>query len=471
MPCNDIQTTKNTSLLMKVSLRILLTLLLIFNFSPNKGWISSATFSKSEILTNQEQIELNRILSVEKIIRIDSLLNAYEANNAYSGNILVAIGGSVVIERSMGYADPIHRQTCTTSMVYQLASVSKQFTAAAIMLLKADGRLDFSDKVTKYLPELPYKSVTISQLLHHTGGMPNYMFLVDKYWNKEYPPDNEDIIALMARYKLPEFFRPGYRYDYSNTGYMLLATIVQRISGLSLNQFLQRRVFEPLGMSNTHVYSSADTGTHKHHIVGYRPLKRGYASIPETLNDGPVGDKGVCSTLGDLFIWDRALYDGFPLSMEMLEEAFTPVMADNGRQVDYGYGFRIKEANGEKAIYHNGVWEGFRTNFHRYPAHQHTIIALNNTSTRVNHQLVNHIETILYGGNSDDPTKLLVYLAIEEGSDMALETFISLSAEKRHSEVDFSKINTAAGYLASTGKIHKAAELHKFSEVAMKLNH
>ena len=467
MPCNLNINSKNTSSLMKVSLRITLILLLIISFSFDDSWISSATFSKSEILTNQEQVELNRILSHEKILQIDSLLDAYEAQNSYHGNILVAIDGAVVAERAMGYADPIHRTPCNTSMVYQLASVSKQFTAAAIMLLKADGRLDFSDKVTKYIPELPYKSVAISHLLHHTGGMPNYMFLVDKYWNKNYPPDNEDIIALMARYKLPEFFRAGYKYDYSNTGYMLLATVVQRISGLSLNQFLQRRIFGPLEMNDTHVYSSADTGEHKHHIIGFRPLKRGYASIPETLNDGPVGDKGVCSTLADLFIWDRALYDGFQLSSELVEEAFTPVVAANGKQVDYGYGFRIKQVNGDKAIYHNGVWEGFRTNFHRYPTHRNTIIALNNTSIRSNHQLVNQIETILFGGNSNDPTKLLVYLTIEEGFDQAFETFLSLSTEEKESSVDFQKIIQAAGYLASTGKIHKAAELSKLIEKAI----
>ncbi|HAH60088.1 MAG TPA: hypothetical protein DCL86_18305 [Bacteroidales bacterium] len=203
---------------MKVSLRITLTLLLVLSFSFDNNWISSATFSKSEILTNQDQIELNRILSHEKIIQIDSLLNKYESQNNFHGNILVAIDGAVVAERAMGYADPIRRTPCNTSMVYQLASVSKQFTAAAIMLLKADGRLDFSDKITKYIPEIPYNSVTISHLLHHTGGMPNYMYLVDKYWNENYPPDNEDVINLMARYKLPVFFRAGYRYNYSNTG-------------------------------------------------------------------------------------------------------------------------------------------------------------------------------------------------------------------------------------------------------------
>lgn len=456
---------------MKVSLRIALTLLLIFTFSFDKSWISSANFNKSEILTSQEQLELNRILSHEKIIKIDSLLDIYEAGNNFHGNILVAIDGAVVVERSMGYADPVHRTHCNTSMIYQLASVSKQFTAAAIMLLKSDGRLDFSDKVVKYIPELPYKSVTISQLLHHTGGMPNYMYLVDKYWNKDYPPDNEDIIALMARYKLPEFFRAGYKYDYSNTGYMLLATVVQRISGLSLNQFLQRRIFEPLGMDNTYVYSSADTCIDKHHITGFRPLRRGYASIPETLNDGPVGDKGVCSTVADLFIWDRALYDEFPFSARLLEEAFTPIVAANGRQVDYGYGFRIKEVNGDKAIYHNGVWEGFRTNFHRYPAQQNTIIAMNNTSIRNNHRLVSQIETILYGDNANDPTKLLVYLAIEEGCDEAFESFLSLSPEERDSAVNFQKLNLAASYLVSTGKIHKAAELSKLTEKVIAAGH
>ncbi|GAB1405006.1 hypothetical protein MASR1M74_21850 [Lentimicrobium sp.] len=469
MPCDTHFNYINNAFNMRIPLRITLTLLLIVSFSLDKGYISSATFSKSEILTNQEQAELSRILSYDKIQRIDSLLNEYDATNQYHGNILVAIDGAVVAERAMGYADPVMRTPCNSSMVYQLASVSKQFTAAAIMLLKADGRINFSEKVSTYIPELPYKSVTIAHLLHHTGGVPNYMYLVDRYWNKDYPPDNEDVVALMAKYKLPEFFKAGYRYDYSNTGYMLLATIVQRVSGLSLNEFLQRRIFRPLGMNDTYVYSSADENGQKCHLMGYRPVRRGYVSIPETLNDGPVGDKGVCSTLKDLFIWDRALYEGFPFSAELLEEAFSPIRSSNGRQVEYGYGFRIKQVNGEKAVYHNGVWEGFRTNFHRYPSQGNTIIALNNTSTRTNHHLVSQIEEILSGVNTDDPTRLLVYLTIEEGFDQAFDTFLSFPAEQRMSSVDFGKIILAAGYLASTGKVHKAAELNMLSEKARAL--
>ncbi|HCT69807.1 MAG TPA: serine hydrolase, partial [Bacteroidales bacterium] len=174
------------------------------------------------------------------------------------------------------------------------------------MLLKSDGRLDFDDKVADYIPELPYPGVRISHLLHHTGGLPNYMYLIDKYWSKNYPPDTEDVIAMLERYRLPAFFKPGSRYDYSNTGYVVLAALVERITGMSLNEFLQRRVFIPLGMKNTYVYRSADSNLVKRHIDGFRALKSGYLRIQESKSNGPVGDKGVCSTLEDLYIWDQA---------------------------------------------------------------------------------------------------------------------------------------------------------------------
>ncbi len=454
---------------MKHLFRLLLIFALICGLSGNESWISSANFNKSEVLTDQENLDLCKIFASEKIARIDSLINDYSSKNSFNGNILVALNGFNVYQRSVGYSDPIKKVSSKPESVYQLASVSKQFTAAAIMLLQSDGKLSFDDFLTKYIPELPYRNVTIRQLLHHVGGLPNYMYLTDKYWDNSRPPNNEDVIGLMARYKLPVFFQPGTRYDYSNTGYVMLATIVQRVSGMSLNDFLQHRVFRPLGMTSTFVYSSADTSIKRRQTDGFRASRSGYIRIMDTENNGPVGDKGVCTTTGDLFKWDRALYMGSPINQALLDEAFAPIMTPSGKEIPYGFGFRIRECNGCKVIYHNGLWEGARTNFHRYLDSQNTIIVLNNTSTRINHELVKQIESIINGNENAVYTETLAKMAIEEGVDPAIEFYNHILDIDSDVIVNFDKIDSVARYLLQSGKPEKASQLEKMSNVCREL--
>jgi len=456
--------------LKKILLRATLIFLLVVGFSAFDSRIASANFSESEILTEQEFLEMFKILSADKIAGLDSLLSDFSARTRFSGNVLVALNGHSVFERSIGMADPITKKIVKAETIFQLASVSKQFTAAAIMLLKSDGRLGFDDLLVKYIPELPYNDVTLRQLLHHVAGLPNYMYLTDNFWDKDYPPDNEDVVELMARYKLPVFFRPGARYDYSNTGYVMLATVVERVSGLSLDEFLQRRLFRPLGMKSTYIYTTADTAGKKRHIDGFRAMRSGYARILDTRNNGPVGDKGVCSTTGDMFKWDRALYKGSPISPELLEEAFTAVTTTSGKEVPYGYGFRIRDLNGSKVVYHNGLWEGARTNFHRYLSNQNTIIVLNNTSTRANHELVHLIETYIGGYAAGNPTEMLANLAIEEGVESAFAVYDEIKHNNPETEVDFRKMIAVATYLQKIGKTEKASQLEEFCSLALKEN-
>ncbi|MCO5265097.1 MAG: beta-lactamase family protein [Lentimicrobium sp.] len=453
---------------MKILLRAVFILFFVAGFSAYDSRISSANFNENEILTENESLDIFKILSADKIFRLDSLINDFSIRTRFNGNILVALNGHNIFERSVGYADPITKSFSKPETIYQLASVSKQFTAAAIMLLKSDGRLSFDDLITKYLPELPYKDITIKHLLHHMGGLPNYMYLTDNYWKKETPPDNEDVVELMASHNLPVFFKPGSRYDYSNTGYVMLATIVQRITGLSLNEFLQRRIFSPLGMRSTYVFSTADSSMQKRHIDGFRALRSGYARIADTRNNGPVGDKGVCSTTGDMFKWDRALYTDFPIKHEILEEAFSESETNSGKIVPYGFGFRIRELNEGKVIYHNGLWEGARTNFHRYIQQQNTIIVLNNTSIRTNHELVRLIEATIGPAVDNNPTETIARLAMEEGAVSAHEFYDELQQEHPELRVNFRSIMEVAAYLHKVGKTNKASQLEEFCTEALK---
>ena len=442
---------------MKILPKLLLVFMLVFFTTGNANRISSANNSESEILTRNQSLQLSKILDSRLLHQLDSITDVYASRKGFSGNVLVAIDGLNVFEKSLSYADPISKRPLQTSSIFQLASVSKQFTAAAILLLKTDDQIDLDDDLSKYIPELPYQKITIRHLLHHMSGLPNYMFLVDKYWDKAKAPTNEEVIGLMAKHKLPAFFKPGLKYDYSNTGYVILASVVERVSGMSLNTFLQRRLFGPLGMKNTFVYSSADTSVMHRQEEGYRPLKSGYARIGETKNNGAVGDKGVCSTTGDLFLWDQALYAGSPIPFYLIQEAFLPSKTNAGKEVAYGYGFRLKVENEKPVNYHNGVWEGFRTNFHRFPTSRNTIIVLNNTSTRLNHQLVRDIDSLINNQPSKDFTKMLVNIVLEEGVAKATEAMEEIRIMHKDATFNPTAILEVASFMEKSGKPEAAS--------------
>lgn len=183
--------------------------------------------------------------------------------------------------------------------------------------------------------------------------------------------------------------------------------------------------------------------------------------IMETKSNGPVGDKGVCSTIEDLYIWDQALYSGFPLSEELLDEAFSPVRTLSGKEVPYGYGFRLRTYNDEKVVYHNGVWEGFRSNFHRYPESRSTIIVLNNTSTRMNHELVSQIESIIHNYPVEDITRAMAGLALEKGCEEAYDFYLFLEDTGQSEQVDIERLAVVSAFMEQTGKPAKAGEINR----------
>jgi CubicO group peptidase (beta-lactamase class C family) len=453
---------------MKHIYRILVISILVVGFSPFDNRIASANFNESEILTDLESHELSSLIASSTIYKIDSLVNKFHTQQRFSGNILVALAGQEIFSRSVGYQDPLKKETLAKNNIFQLASVSKQFTATAIMLLSLDGKVEFEEMVTKYIPEFPYKGISLNHLLHHTSGLPNYMYLVDKYWKSPNSPNNDDVIKLLAKYKLPVFFQPGSRYDYSNTGYVILATVVQRVSGVSLNSFLQDRIFKPLGMNNTYVFSSADSTCRRMHIDGFKALKRGYIRYQTSHNDGPVGDKGICSTIEDMFKWDRALYQESIITKEMLDLAFMPAKDKLGRDIPYGYGFRLKQsADGERVIYHNGIWQGFRTNFHRYIESGNTIIVLNNTSIRSNHELVSKIENILANSKEVLETAKITQIVLNEGVESAKEYYLGLTDADPFFNLNVRKLMDAADFMSSIGKEKKAEEIRELCNSLM----
>ncbi len=321
---------------------------------------------------------------------LDSLFSQLNKEGKFFGNVLIAEGGTVIYQQSFGKADMVAGNDLNAESMFELASVSKQFTAMGIMLLKKQGKLDYSDSLRKFFPELPYSNITIRHLLNHTSGLPDYMDQFNLYWDSTRIATNKDMISLLAQYKPPVLFAPGEKWEYSNTGYALLASIIEKASGKSFGDYLEENIFIPLGMKRTMVYRRRyEKKVVDNYAFGYvyDTRKKKYVlpdDLPETATlvhtlDGISGDGTVNATTGDLLKWDRALKTEKLVRKAMMEEAFTDAPLNNGKTYNYGFGWFIgKLSNGSKMLNHSGGWPGYNIFIERHPVADKTIIILRN---------------------------------------------------------------------------------------------
>jgi len=311
--------------------------------------------------------------------KLDSLLKRINKRQDFHGSILVAKNNKIVYNNHVGYEDFRTKEAINNSSIFQLASVSKQFTAAAIMVLYEKNLIKLTDSVNKYFPSFPYKNVSIKNLLNHTAGLPKYFWVAEHKWKKKYPPSNSEMMELLSSSNVQRFYKPGVKFDYSNTGYFVLASIVEKVSKTDFKSFVKKNIFDKLGMKNSFVYSYKNDTIKKHQLNGYR-LYKGWKHIKigNTINDAIVGDKNVYATSEDLYKWIVGLNKGKLISKESLDLMYTEGEVNNGTKIPYGFGFRIK-SDEQKTIYHNGNWNGFRTGLTQYPDDDLTIIILEHT--------------------------------------------------------------------------------------------
>lgn len=304
-------------------------------------------------------------------IQINDYLRAAVANDHFTGSVLVARDGVPIVDTAYGMASYELGVPNTSRTVFRIASLTKQFTAMAIMQLRDRGELKVDDPICDYLANCPvaWKPITIRHLLTHTSGIKNFSSLPewDEYLSlKQY--SRSGFVDLFLR--LPLEFIPGEKYSYSNSGYFLLGMIVERVSKLSLDKFFKMNIFDPLGMTQ----SGYDTtrAVVPGAATGY--YSRGTAFITATYVDptGSLGTSGIVSTTGDLLWWDQALYTEKLLSRRSLGEIFTPFR--NG----YGYGWEIGTRFGRKSIGHSGSDAGFSSYILRFPDDRLTVIILGN---------------------------------------------------------------------------------------------
>ena len=340
----------------------------------------------------QEGNKMNKKEMLEKLAR-----EGFE-KGGFNGAWLYAEDGEIVSKGAVGWRDPEQTKPNEESSIFQLASVTKQFTAGAVMLVVRKGLLSLDDELTKFFPELEkYKGVKIHHLLTHTSGIPDYFDDADWFidlWKKENRvPGNPEIVRFLCETKAEPYGEPGGQYHYSNTGYNLLAEIVERVSGTPFEEFLKKNIFEPAGLENTrccHIrrdgvpfenYAQATVIDGDRFVADVDP-----EGEPEvTAFDGLNGDDYVFSNIFDMFKWDRVLREGSVLTLEEQKQMYTPAVLNGGEAYKdddgdgYGYGWSIlREEEFGLIVRHSGGMPGVGTWFERFIDTDRVLITLTN---------------------------------------------------------------------------------------------
>lgn len=341
-----------------------------------------------------------------RVQKIDSLFTALSAKQEFNGNILIAEKEVILYKKSFGLRDEAKKLPLDDNSIFELASVSKQFTAMGVVLLEQKGKLKYDDPIAKYIPELGfYNGVTVRQLLNHTGGLPDYMQLIGTKGDTTKINTNKDIIALFAKEKPAAVFTPGSKFEYSNTGYALLASIIEKASGKTYGAFLADNIFKPLKMENTFVYNRRLAPKKiENYAYGYVYDANHKKILPDNdpnssyviCLDGIVGDGTVNSTTADLLKWDRALYTDKLVPKKTVDLIFTAPVLPNDEKTNYGFGWMVNTSDDYGRIAnHSGGWPGYVTFIERHMDNDKTIIILQNNETGL--PFLSNLRRLLYG--------------------------------------------------------------------------
>jgi CubicO group peptidase (beta-lactamase class C family) len=324
---------------------------------------------------NEIYVENNPISS-----HIDSFFSKRFKLGAFSGAVLFSAHDTIFYKKAYGFANRKTKDSLTVNSRFQLASVSKTFTAFGIMLLEKEGRLSFQDSVRKFFPDFPYENITIHQLLVHRSGLPNYMYAADEYWkdNENRTIDNCDVLDILIGNEPTRYNHPGKRYNYNNTNYAILASIIEKASGMKYQEFMKEKLFDPIGMINTTIYDKNESEINNEKVIGYTNWRR---RADNTYLNGVVGDKGIYSTVEDMNKFSRAIFENYFFTDSEMEIAYQLGNSELYDNDNYGYGWRINMLpDSSKIVYHSGWWKGFRSYFIRSLKDEKTIIVLSNNS-------------------------------------------------------------------------------------------
>jgi len=322
--------------------------------------------------------------------RMEEVVQTYVRDKTFMGAVLVARGSDVIINKGYGSANLEWDIPNTPATKFRLGSVTKQFTAAAILLLAERGKLTLEDPIKKHVPDAPaaWDAITIFHLLTHTSGIPNFTNLPDyKSLKLEATPVAKTIVSVRDK---PLEFVPGERMSYSNSGYLVLGYVVERVTGASYEKFVTDNIFTPLGMKDSGYDSN--TAIIPRRASGYMPSPNGPVNAGFVHMSIPHAAGALYSTTGDLLRWEQGLFGGKVISPASLAKMTTPFKSD------YALGVVVRTANGRKMVQHGGGIDGFNTFLAYYPDDKLTVAVLANLNGEVPTQLASKLADLAYGG-------------------------------------------------------------------------
>ena len=360
------------------SLFIIITFSLLFLSCKNDTKSTYSDSVKFEII-DSIKVQFKVLENDSRKIKINSFFKKKFSSNQFNGNILFAENGNIITQKSYGYSNFRKKELLNKRHSFQLASVSKPFTSIAILQLIEKNKINLKDTIQEFFPKFPYDGITIHQLLSHRSGMSQYTHFCDapdSIWpDKSITINNKDVIDIITKIIPLINYKPNHKYYYCNTNYLLLASIVEKVSGLSFKNYVKKYIFNPSGMFSSTIYDRTNFEELVSPAQGYEN------KIPweDVYLNGVVGDKGVYSTTEDLLKFDRALEKNIFISDSLKKLAFSKMNLDRKGNKNYGYGFRLKENKKYgKIVYHTGWWKGFRSYFIKILDKNQTIIVLNN---------------------------------------------------------------------------------------------
>lgn len=333
--------------------------------------------------------------SAQLAFGIDTFFHSLSQKYGFNGNVLVSKYGRVVYKGRFGYKTISTHDTLQLETPFQLASISKQFTAVLIMQLIDKGRLRLDDPVCRYIPNFPYDStITIRSLLTHRSGLPNYQYALEKYYDRRKPLSTQEVVNKLFQYKPAPYYFANRKFNYNNTNYVLLAHLIEQLYGKPFSQIADEQIFKPLGMRHSFVYDGTDSTRLRLAAQGYTGGRR---SLRIDYLDSVVGDKSIYSTVEDLLRWDEALYTEQLVKQSTLQEAFSP--AHNDRNLitkNYGMGWRLQLLpDGEWLTFHTGWWHGFKNYYLHHRPDRSSIIILSNVANRYMAH-INRLQAIVF---------------------------------------------------------------------------
>jgi D-alanyl-D-alanine carboxypeptidase len=305
-------------------------------------------------------------------------------------SLAVLKDGKPVLVKGYGLANVEHQVPVKPETIFQSGSVGKQFTAAAVMMLVEDGKISLDEKIGRYLGDVPetWTNITVRHLLSHTSGMTDYPQDFD--FRRDY---TEDELFKRAK-EIPVAFKPGEKWQYSNLGYLTLGVLIGKVTGKFYGEFLQERIFKPLGMTTARIINEAEIIPHR--AGGYRLVQgqvRNQEWVSPTMNT--TADGSLYLTALDMIKWEEALSNGKLLKKSSYDEMWSPIKLNDGKTHPYGFGWALRSVNGHRVIEHGGAWQGFKSHIARFPDRRLTVIVFANLIQTNQGKLANGVAAIV----------------------------------------------------------------------------